>query len=308
MTITYETFTKPGYTAPDYLRLNHSKAAANSQHAVEKVWDMTIPTRPRLVELEEQSKRLAAIRATANDVPDLRTLIATIEDPDKLDAAIDRAAAAHARRQYLDNSSNTYRYIQDQLREERKGDGQFDHILDAIPLADVEADFIDAARALGDAAFSAEQSLDLDAEALRTLTENGKKLTILTHLRHNNDQAGRAVSHTRNVAMFTALPELPDLPVKRAPMKGTEPLYAPEAREPHTVVETATATAHKYLGVYLVALAQGKYPGLSLRVVRSHEELVERRELAGRAGRERLDMAPGRTITPQARSRKAQAL
>lgn len=299
MTITYETFTKPGYTAPDYLRFHHRQASSNPQQAVESVWDMTIPARPRLIELEEQSKRLATVRATAHEVPDLRALISTIEDPEELSAAVDQAAMAHARKLYLENSAHSANHIQSQLREERKGAGQFDHILDSIPLDEVEADFIDAARALGDAAFSAEQSLDLDAEALRTLTENGKKLTILTHLTRVGNQSGREISFTRNLGIFTSLPTLPDLPVQRAPLTGTEPLYTPEDRKPHDVVQTAQATAHRNLGVYLVALAQGKYPDLTLRVVRSRKELTSRQEVADRAGRERLTMGPGRTIPMQ---------
>lgn len=299
MSITYETFLKPDYRAPDYLRFLHPKVDPNAQKAIEKVWDMTIPTRPRLLELEAQAANLARVRATANDVPDLRTLVETITDPEELQAAVDQAAVAHARRLFVGNAAHSSNYINNQLREEQKGAGQFDHILSCLPLEQVEEEFITAARALGDTAYSAEAALNADPEALRVLTENGHKLSILANLRHAEDNNRGNFKFTRLVSMFSTLPDLPDLPVQRAPNTGTAPLYTPEDRAPHDVVLAATDIAHRRIGIYLVALAQGKFPGLDLKFSRSWAELRDRRQIADKAGRERLDMKPNRTITPQ---------
>lgn len=244
-------------------------------HAVQKVWDMTVPRTDRAIELQQRMEALTALRDKF-PLPNIADLVADAE-PDEWETIIrDNTEAyvqSHMAGVAYDWSMNRTRIA---LRGERDAAVQFTTVMSHLNIDEVTEQFQEAVTTLGGAAESTETAADADPNALASLREAGRKLLILTNIMPSI-QILEGRSQVRTAALFLNLDDLPELQQYRVNGERVN-VHTTEDAEAHDIAQAAVMQAQADPSLFLIRAALGAYQGMTFDVARTTEEF-ERRAL-----------------------------
>lgn len=247
-----------------------------SMARVSEIWGVPLSTTGEYADLQDRGEALRGLTSTP---PPTLGELAMQGSPKTLGERVEKVAPAYAAWQMIAAQKDQARqHITDRMKREMDSPAMFDHLLDQLPLAAVEQQFVSAVDSLGQSVYQLASAVDRDAQATADLRESGRKLAALQYLMTRSDNSIYAsalyvdISHEHEKLTYG----------KDGFGRVTE-YYDQTALDQHQSLVLLRSGALD-TGSGFTAVALGAKPGVKFSLAKSHAELVERSERMRNAG------------------------
>lgn len=236
----------------------------------------TPPMHPKTKKAVDKINQWEVFKAEANFANPLDELLDA--DPKNWESIFDQTVAGFTRSMMIDAAHDRMTAgLEQRAATALKASEQVDHVLKALPLAKVQADYINAVETLGDTINDLAKAVDKDAEATATYRSSEKKIQAFQHW----------VAHALDLPALTAVAGLPDLWVLETwrGIRGDDARINYNEHDFHTHQRVLSAKDKTSTGKNLHLLAQEHWEGITFDMPTSHEELLDRAHNLTHAGK-----------------------
>lgn len=242
-----------------------------------EAWGLkTSPIHPTTKKALTKGNEWEIFRAEASFSDPLGALLTA--DPKQWKSIFDDAVTAFTRSMMVDAAHGKMATgLQQQAANALKSPAQVDHVLKALPLAEVQADYTNAVQTLGDTIEDLAKAIDKDADATATYRSAEKKLQALQHW----------VTFALDMPGLVALADLPELWTLETwrGVQGDSARINYTEQDYHTHQRVLSAKQTTSTGKQLHLLAQEHWEGITIDLATTHAELVERSHNLAYAGK-----------------------